>query len=412
MVKKALVTVLAAISFALIAAFSLPGQAVASEGESENPGDVVCLAIDHCPELPPPDRCDPAGNCEVPPEPGCYEGPNGECLPPWCDPSRPISDCPVKPPHPPFCEDGSELCIPPMPPWCDEAGNCEPPPRPPICEEGQDPAVESCMELPPACSVDEAGVIDCLPPWCDPEAPAEECPSEPPAPPICDENSGPEDFCIPPKCDPAETNPKFCRPYPEDPIVCVMGWPSDEPMPDCPGIYPPPFCGDEGGDIRPLPAPHARIKFPGREELCPPRPPYCDSTEPGASDPGEGGEDVSKYRSDEIPGEGSDETVEDPLPCIYPPFYGCFEDADGNILCVDPPPGCWEEDGKEDLIACFSPVPGNPETTDNGEVKRNNKGKAAKAKARAKAKAAKARAKAKAKKVKATKAKAKAKARR
>jgi hypothetical protein len=369
MVKKALITVLAAISFALIATFALPGQALASDSEPGKPDDVVCLAIDHCPELPPPDRCDPAGNCEVSPEPDCYEAPNGECVPPWCNPSRPISDCPVEPPYPPFCEDGADFCIPPMPPWCDEAGNCEEPPGPPFCGKADDPS-EPCIEWPPLPPVD---------------------------------------------CDPAGN----CEwPGPDDPIVCVMGWPSDEPMPDCPGIYPPPFCGDEGGEVRPLPAPQARIKFPGREELCWPPPPFCESdpTEPGTKEPGEveegsgsepgfEGENIWKYRSDEIPPDEGDETVEDPLPCIYPPDYGCFEDETGQILCVDPPVSdCWEVKGKPGLVAC--PI------AEGRPLQKGGKSKAAKAKARAKARAAKARAKAKAKKVKAAKAKAKAKARR
>ena len=152
--------------------------------------------------LPGESTCIEAGSCEVPPDPGCYEGPNGECVPPWCDPARALSDCPVEPP-PPICEDGADWCIPPMPPWCDEAGNCEPPPRPPICEEGVE-TTGDCIELPPECWVEGvSGAIECVPPWCDPARALSDCPSEPPPPPLCDENSGPEDFCVPPRCDPS-----------------------------------------------------------------------------------------------------------------------------------------------------------------------------------------------------------------
>ena len=385
-VKRGFLPVLVAFFLAAVTAFALPTMAGASDRGADRPDDtVVCLAIGHCPELPPPPaceygsevcvpdsplppECDAAGNCEVPPDEGCYAGPNGDCLPPWCDPSRPVEDCPVEPPHPPYCEDGAEVCIPPMPPWCDEAGNCEEPPRPPICEEGVESS-EDCIELPPECwVVSDTGTIDCLPPWCDPDAAAKECPPEPPLPPICDETSSPADFCVPPPCDPAETNPKFCRPQPTDPIFCVMGWPSDEPMPECPSIYLPSIC------------------------------------EPG-SEPGDDGVVApEEYRSEEDPTGDGGETSEDPLPCVDPPVYGCFEDESGHTLCVDPPPGCWEAEGRENLIACLGPTgPGDPEAFDDGSVKRNNKGKNARAKARARAKKAKAAKIKKAKKAKSKK---------
>lgn len=329
-VKRGFLPVLVAFFLAAVTAFALPTMAGASDRGADRPDDtVVCLAIGHCPDLPPPPpaceygsevcipdsplppECDAAGNCEVPPDEGCYAGPNGDCLPPWCDPSRPVEDCPVEPPHPPYCEDGAEVCIPPMPPWCDEAGNCKPPPCQPV--EGTS-------------------------------------------------------SCWPPRCDPSETNPKFCRPNPDDPIVCVMGWPSDEPMPDCPSIYPPPIC------------------------------------EPGSEPGNDGVVAPEEYRSEEDPTGDGGETSEDPLPCVDPPVYGCFEDESGQTLCVDPPPGCWEAEGRENLIACLGPTgPGDPEAFDDGSVKRNNKGKNARAKARARAKKAKAAKIKKAKKAKSKK---------
>lgn len=260
--RKGVSSLFLACLFALIAAFALPAVAGASEGESGNSephaDEVVCLAIGHCP-----------------------------------DPPRP---------HPPFCEDGAEVCIPPMPPWCDEAGNC-----------------------------------------------------------------------TPPRCDPSEDNPKFCRPLPEDPTVCVLGWPSEEPMPECPPvIVEPPFCPEDGSEA-------------GDE---------------GKVEPG-----VHYNASDSS--SNSDGTSEDPLPCGEPPFYGCRETEEGPIICVDPPVSeCWEAKGKEDLIACPAPMePGVPGVQENESVKRRLKAKRAKAKAREKAKAARLKAR-KAKAAKAKKAKA------
>lgn len=253
--------------FALIATFALPAVAGASEGESGNSephaGEVVCLAIGHCP-----------------------------------DPPRP---------HPPYCEDGAEVCIPPMPPWCDEAGNCEPP-----------------------------------------------------------------------RCDPSEDNPKFCRPLPEDPTVCVLGWPSEEPMPEChPVIVDPPFCSEDGSE----------------------------ADDEGTVEPG-----VHYNASDSS--SNSDETSEDPLPCDEPPFYGCRETEEGPIICVDPPvdwcevAGSKEIEVEETMIACLRPdPPEEPMALDKDSVKRELKAKRARAKARVKAKAARAKAR-KAKAAKAKKAKA------
>ena len=346
LVKRYLLSGLAVISFALVAAVGLPGQASGSEGDSVEPGrdDVSCLAIDHCPEPPPADHCDPAGNCEVPPEPGCHEGPNGDCLPPWCDPSRPISDCPVDPPHPPFCEDGSEVCVPPLPPWCDEEGKCKPPPCQPIAGKGR------CWEPP------------CLM-W---------------------------------------GTPEDCEwPGPDDPIVCVMGWPSDEPMPDCPPVVDPPICDGGDGEVAPLPAPVGTggHMAPWRPGFCFRPPPFC---EPGSTEPGEGETTPGAPAEDETTGLPEDGSAGDPHPCFEPPFYGCREDTDGNVLCVDPPWECWIAEDSSGLIACPATRPGRPNTKD--QVKRNEAGKAkvakAKARAKARAKAKKAKARAKAKKAK------------
>lgn len=379
------------------------------------------MAIGHCPELPPVD-------------PGCYEGPDGDCLPPWCDPARPAADCPSEPPKPPpFCEDGADFCVPPMPPWCDEAGNCDPPPRPPICEEGAE-ATDDCITLPPECWVDEAGVIGCLPPWCEAGTAAEDCSPEPPLPPVCDENSDPADYCVPPRPPFCEEGadatedciklppppPSWCEdgsevcvpPMPpwcdeagncEPPIVCVMGWPSDEPMPDCPVVYPPPC---SGGDVESQTAPNA--KFRGRSTKCVP-PLHCDPIGPDTPEPGSGpADEQTADPTGDDPASDGETTATDPLPCVDPPVYGCFEDEAGNTLCVDPPSDCWKADSRDDLIACFGPTgPGDPVADESGKVERFKGKKAKKAKA-AKARKAKARAKAKAAKAK----KAKAKARR
>ena len=260
------------------------------------------------------------------------------------------------PPPPPWCEDGSEVCVPPMPPWCDEAGNCKPPPCQPDEETGSW--------------------------WPDP----------------CFMWGTPED------CE---------RPGPDDPTVCVMGWPDEGPMPDCPWVYPPPPCGDV--ELRGLPAPNGKFRLPGHgQPNCPPPPPLCDPSEPGTVDPGEGepgGESgdegdgsASAYRSEEIPRSAGDGSSPDPLPCFKPPFYGCW-DVENGTICIDPPLACWGVEGKDGLVACPAGPEARPTQTGN-EPAKTSKAKKAKAKAKARARAKKAKARAKAAKAKTAKAKA------
>lgn len=91
------------------------------------------------------------------PEPGCQAGPDGDCLPPWCDSGATPEDsagdpsvtCPTDSAEPPWCDDEGS-CEDPQPcddlgtpgecdPSCEpEAENCERPSDPPVCDEGSE----------------------------------------------------------------------------------------------------------------------------------------------------------------------------------------------------------------------------------------------------------------------------------